>query len=382
MLKKRIFFAVFFILGLFFLPNLSAAKESVKLMVFHSPSCSRCIEAKRSLFPDIENKYRGKIELEYYDLGNVDNYKLLLGLKEKYNQDIALELPVIFIQGNLLNGRSDLKTALPMLIDLSLATIKTEEDFRHKDLVEYFKSLGPWVILGSGLVDGINPCAFTVIVFFVSYLALQGYRRKEMLIVGLSFVFSVFVTYSLIGLGLFNFLYRLKGFWIFVKVFNLSVGIFSILLGSLALYDFFKFLKTKDTQGLALQLPGVIKNRIHKVIGDNYRKASGSKIPRLILSALVTGFLVSLLEAVCTGQLYLPTIAFVLKTTTLKWQALLYLVYYNIMFILPLLAVLFLALLGVTSVQFASFLRKNLAIVKIIMAAVFLSLGIFLIFKG
>ena len=203
-----------------------------------------------------------------------------------------------------------------------------------------------------------------------------------MLIVGLSFVFSVFVTYSLIGLGLFNFLYRLKGFWIFVKVFNLSVGIFSILLGSLALYDFFKFLKTKDTQGLALQLPGVIKNRIHKVIGDNYRKASGSKIPRLILSALVTGFLVSLLEAVCTGQLYLPTIAFVLKTTTLKWQALLYLVYYNIMFILPLLAVLFLALLGVTSVQFASFLRKNLAIVKIIMAAVFLSLGIFLIFKG
>ncbi len=105
-------------------------------------------------------------------------------------------------------------------------------------------------------------------------------------------------------------------------------------------------------------------------------------LSRLVLSALVTGFLVSILEAVCTGQLYLPTIAFVLKSTPLKLQALLYLVIYNLMFILPLLIIFLLALFGVTSGQFANFLKKNLAGVKIIMVLVFFSLGIFLIWRG
>jgi hypothetical protein len=104
-------------------------------------------------------------------------------------------------------------------------------------------------------------------------------------------------------------------------------------------------------------------------------------LSRLVLSALITGFLVSLLEAVCTGQLYLPTIAFVLKTTPFKLQALLYLIAYNIMFILPLLIIFLLALLGVTSGQFANFLKKHLVSVKVIMAFVFFSLGIFLVWR-
>jgi cytochrome c biogenesis protein CcdA len=101
-----------------------------------------------------------------------------------------------------------------------------------------------------------------------------------------------------------------------------------------------------------------------------------------LFSALVAGFLVSLLEAVCTGQVYLPTISFVLKSTTLKFQALAYLLLYNIMFIAPLVVIFALALLGTSSQQFSDFLKKRLGVIKILMAVLFFALGIYLLWRA
>ena len=389
---KTIKTAIFLVI-LMGLASFIYAQQLPELMVFHSPSCHRCLEAKKELMPAVEKKYKGKLVIEYYDITDTSNLKLFFGLKDKYNPEMKeFNLPVFFMKGRFLNTKTDLGDNLYNFIDASLEALDNQVIIVNEiDLTERFKDFKPWIIFGSGLVDGINPCAFTVIIFFISYLALQGYRKKELVAIGLSFIFSVFVTYSLIGLGLFNFLYRMKSFWLFARVFNISVGIFSSILGILALYDLFKYIKTRDTQGLILQLPRAIKNRIHSVITLHYRKSKSKEdgldkprvtLLRLILSALITGFLVSILEAVCTGQLYLPTIAFVLKTTPLKLQAFLYLLAYNIMFILPLLVIFLLALLGVTSSQFANFLKKHLVSVKVIMAFVFFSLGIFLIWRG
>jgi phosphoglycerol transferase MdoB-like AlkP superfamily enzyme len=88
---------------------------------------------------------------------------------------------------------------------------------------------------------------------------------------------------------------------------------------------------------------------------------------------------VSILEAVCTGQVYLPTIAFVLKVSHLKAQALAYLVIYNIMFIIPLIAVFLFALLGVTSQQFSKFMRTHMITIKLLLAGLFFGLGIILL---
>ncbi len=382
MQKNKLFFILSLLACLLTFKALTYAQEEpLRLMFFHSPSCSRCLKVKQSLLPIMEIDYGRRLKIEYYDVTEAENYRLLLSLRDQYSPGFELELPIFFVRGNLLNGKADLENALPALIESSFTSFKENAAIKEKDIIEHFRSLRLWVILGAGLVDGINPCAFTVIVFFISYLALRGYKRRELAVVGFSFAASVFITYSLIGLGLFNFLYRFRGFWVFARVFNLLVAVLSILLGFMAVYDLVKFLKTKETQGLMLQLPRVIKNRIHGVISERYRRPDTVFLPRVILSAFITGFLVSLLEAVCTGQLYLPTIAFVLKTTPLKLKAFVYLVSYNIMFILPLLVILFLALLGFTSGQFSSFLKKNLVFVKAIMALVFFLLGISLFIK-
>ncbi len=365
-------------------------EENNKLIIFHSPTCRKCIEAKAKIIPDIEKEFAGKVRIEYRDITDIENFKLLLSFKEKYGSTIENILPVFYFQGHFLNGRGQIKKeALRVLISESLSQKpEGKQGLPSIDLIAYFRTFEPFVVISAGLTDGINPCAFTVIVFFISFLSLQGYKRRELIIIGLAFIFAVFITYLAIGLGLFGFLYKLSGFWLISRIFNLTVGILSIILGILALYDFFKFKRTAQTEGLLLQLPQAVKNQIHSLIGLHYRrtKEEGGKalkvhILRLALSALIVGFLVSILEAVCTGQVYLPTITFVLKAAHLKLQALGYLILYNVMFIVPLFIIFLFALLGVTSEQFSRLLKRHLSAIKILMAILFFGLGIFLIWR-
>ncbi len=390
--KRFIAISVCFLLCLLF-PILAYGQthpdQDRKLIIFHSPACHTCIETKAKVMPDIEKEFKGKIQIEYRDTTDIENYKLLLSLKEKYGSKLENTLPVFFFSGHFLNGRGQIRNGLRVLISQSLSQgPHGKQGLPSIDLLAYFRTFEPFAVIGAGLADGINPCAFTVIVFFISFLSLQGYKKRELIIIGLTFIFSVFITYLAIGLGLFGFLYKLSGFWIITRIFNLTVGILSLILGALALYDFFKFKRTAQTEGLLLQLPRGIKNQIHSLIGLHYRRAKdeGGKtlklhILRLALSALTVGFLVSILEAVCTGQVYLPTITFVLKASHFRLQALGYLVLYNIMFIVPLFIIFLFALLGVTSEQFSQIFKKHLCAIKILMAALFFGLGIFLVWR-
>ncbi|MDD2751653.1 MAG: hypothetical protein PHN59_00780 [Candidatus Omnitrophica bacterium] len=367
-----------------------ALEEKAQLYIFHSPTCHECISAKEKVIPEAEKKFSGKVAFNFYDISDVENYKLVIGLKQKFSPGQNLVLPVFFLNGKFLNGLGLNNKKLEKFISDNWMLAPVDISSMHKiSLVERFKNFVPLTIISSGAIDGINPCAFTVIVFFISFLALQGYRLRELIAIGLTFIFAVFLTYLLLGLGLFSFLYQIRGFWILVKLINFSIGIFSIILGVLAVIDFIKFRRNNDSAEMLLQLPQSVKRNIQKIIGMHYRSeeknsqgAIARPIGKLIVSALATGFLVSILEAVCTGQTYLPTIVFVLKTTNLKFTAFLYLLLYNLMFILPLLLIFIFALYGTTSEQFSKILKKNMLLIKALMAVLFFALGTFLIWRA
>ena len=358
-------------------------------MVFYSPGCHRCIEVEKKIMPIIEKEFAGKVYFEYLDIGYPEHYKLFLGLQQKSGSKVEFHIPIFYMEGRFLNSQGEVEVALRNLVKDALKKPQASPELMPQDPVAYFKSFVPLSVIIAGLEDGINPCAFTVIVFFISFLAVQGYRKRELFFIGSAFILAVFLTYLCIGLGIFNFFYRFKGFWVVNRLFNMVVGAASILFGIFAVSDFIKFKKTGSTEHLVLQLPKQIKERIHKVVGFFYRKDSRGKqenfspgLAKLVASALITGFLVSLLEAVCTGQVYLPTIAFVLKASPLKLQALGYLLLYNVMFIIPLMVIFVFALMGTTSSQFSGFLKKHLGLIKIFMAVLFFGLGIFLIWRA
>ena len=370
------------------MPAYSAQKN--ELYIFHSPSCHTCIKVKQEVMPAVEKEFADRLDFKYLDTTEIQNYQFLYGLKQKYAPELKIDLPVIFLNGKFISGLQVNSRSLMSFISQGflLGGVKDEQPAKT-DLLSNFKNILPVAVMGAGLIDGINPCAFTVIVFFMSFLALQGYRRRELIAIGLAFIFAVFATYFLIGLGLFSFLYKISGFWQVVKIINYVIGIFSVILGFLCIYDLARFKKTQNTEGMVLQLPASVKNQIHRVIGIHYRVAKGQdqdksgRVFRLMVSALVTGFLVSILEAVCTGQTYLPTITFVFKSYgAFRLQALLYLILYNLMFILPLFVIFVFAILGATSEQFSKFLKKHMPLIKVLMAALFFFLGALLIWRA
>ena len=393
--KKNIFsfLTTLFILANFsFLPSPAEAREGkdfVHLLYFYSESCHVCQKVRQEIIPGIEKEFFDRVIIEYLDIADVTNYKLMLYLKDKYKNNDA-GVPAILAGERILVGYQDIKEGLRNSILNAIKEKKFEEinKLTGFDLAKHFLSFGTLAIILAGLLDGINPCAFTVIVFFISFLALQGYRKKELAIIGISFILAVFLTYVLIGLGIFRFLYSLDKFYLLSKITYYSIAGLCFILASLAIYDLILFKRTGKTEGMALQLPKIIKNRIHSIIGFYYRKDKSDRVEevpaqkhffRLIISAFFTGFLVSLLEAVCTGQLYLPTIGFVLKETSLRVRALGYLLLYNLMFIIPLILVLILALFGATSETFARFMKERMLFVKLLMAIIFLGLGVIIL---
>lgn len=381
------------ILGAFASGNCQSSDlDKPRLVIFHSLACHSCIKVIREIIPQIEKKYKDRISLEYRDVDDVDNYTFLLSLQEKYNVTIAGSLPVLYMAGHFINGYEDIKSGWEGFIAGSLGpppSVKCDV-IPEIDLISRFKRFTPALIIGVGFVDGLNPCALTVIVFFISFMAVQGYKKRELLGIGSCFIFAVFLTYLLIGVGALGFFYRFNQFWLLVTIINYLIGSFSIILGILTVHDIVIYKKTGQTEGLFLQLPKILKNQIHKVIGLFGRvtdKATGRTSEakfsyKLIVSAFITGFIVTLLEAVCTGQAYIPTISFILKTSSLKIQALGYLLLFNLMFVVPLILILMFSIFGVTSERFGKFMKKYLLIIKILMAAAFFGLGIFLIWRA
>jgi hypothetical protein len=94
--------------------------------------------------------------------------------------------------------------------------------------------------------------------------------------------------------------------------------------------------------------------------------------------ALITGFVVSFIELACTGQVYLPTIVYVLSRPELAGQAFLYLVLYCLMFILPLIVVFGLSYFGTTSEQLGQFINRRTAAIKFVTGLVFVGLAVWM----
>jgi cytochrome c biogenesis protein CcdA len=349
--------------------------DKPKVTFFYSNHCKKCLKLKAEFLPELKEKYKQKLEWEEACIDNNQKaFILLLSLSTKLRNESAF-VPAVWIGETILIGDEEIRTKMVDTIE-SIFTKKPRNIILPKiDLVGIFKKVSLFTVISAGLIDGINPCAFAVIIFFLSFLAVYGYRKQEIFWVGSAYCVAVFITYLLIGLGFFHFLYSISNFYIIIKFFYYLIAVFCFSLAGFALYDYFRFKKTHESEGLILQLPKFLKKRINIVIGSRLRGKREESIINLIISSFVVGFLVSLLEAACTGQVYLPTIVFILRNTNLRLKALSYLVLYNLMFILPLVAVFVLTFLGVNSENFNRFLKTHMAKIKLAMFFLFILLG-------
>jgi hypothetical protein len=241
-------------------------------------------------------------------------------------------------------------------------------------IIERFRKFGLTTVLVAGFIDGLNPCAFATIVFLVSYLAFLGKKSKEILIYGIIFTFGVFIAYLLAGMGLMAGFRQLSGFPLITKGIYLVIALFAFVLGIISFYDYILYRRGQGAK-MKLQLPMALKKRIHGIIRKQTRSSKAGFIATFTL-----GFVIAATEVICTGQLYLPTIGYIMTIPKLRAYAFFNLVLYNIMFIIPLASIFVAAFFGVTSEKMALVTKEHTGTVKLLTAILFIGLGIFLFF--
>ena len=134
----------------------------------------------------------------------------------------------------------------------------------------------------------------------------------------------------------------------------------------LSLYDFIQIRKGQAAK-ISLQLPKFLKLKIHSVIREQSKSSS------IILGSLMLGAMVSIFELACTGQVYFPTIAYLVKLG--QGSAYFYLLLYNISFIIPILIVFVLIYKGTGSKVITHFFQNNMGIMKFSLSLLFLVLA-------
>lgn len=233
-------------------------------------------------------------------------------------------------------------------------------------ILQRFSAMGPWAVVVAGLIDGVNPCAFATILFFVSYLAISRRRRRDLLLIGIAFTLGVFITYLVIGLGAMSLLRLAHSVRALGYVLYGLMALSCLVLAAISILDYFKA-RRGELGEMTLKLSEGARDRIKGRI----RAASGA----FMGAAFVSGMLVSLMELACTGQVYLPTISFVVGIPEMRGSAVLYLLLYNVMFVLPLVVVMLLAVYGVSAVRFQEWFVKNAAATKLLTAILFVALA-------
>jgi len=353
----------------------SISDKIIYVAYFQRSGCKVC-DRVNYILRSVENSYTN-LQIKKFDSEEKENTELFEALCNIYNvpEKQRLVAPAIFIGDQYLIQESITDESLRGLINKyavegTSCPWERAAEMRsgaRNEIIRRFRSLGAFAIIMAGLIDGINPCAFATIVLFMSYLALIGRKGRELIYVGSAFTISVFLTYFLVGLGVFRFIQTLSIFSLFSKILYIFIAALAFILGSLSFYDFIKA-KQGKTRDMYLQLPKFLKDRIHKTIRGR------AKTKRFVIAAFVTGAIISLLELACTGQVYLPTLCFVVGVPELRNNAIFYLLLYNLMFILPLAIIFILTYFGTTFTSLAGVLQRRLALIKLLTSILFFGL--------
>ena len=352
-------------------PSQEAADQQGGMPVdfYAAPGCRSCQGLLQRTLPKLERRTGVSLAVKEHNILDPEEYAAYLELLQRLGQE-ERTYPALVVGNTVLQGEGEIEDHLEELlrgepaITGSAGSVLAEA----KESKRISSRLTLLPILAAGLLDGVNPCAFTTLIFLISALAAAGRSRVQVLQIGLFFSTAVFITYLLIGLGFFQALRLSAAYPVMAVVIRWLLIAVLLMFASLSLYDYFQ-LRAGRTDRVVLQLPQPVKRRLHRDIKSRARSAT------LVASALVLGFLVSVFELACTGQVYFPTLVY-LHQVRQSAGSFSYLLLYNFGFILPLLAVFALSYWGVSSQKLTGWFQRGMKTVKLLLAALFFGLAV------
>lgn len=350
------------------LPFVVFAQEGKKKAIyFYSDTCSHCYRVDQYFQKEgIYDKYDIK-KIETSGPYNLDYLNQFFDAFEVRPEKRGW--PVIFFENKMLIGDQP-------ILDSFVSEIESVDakEFSDPELVKnFFKeknggdkeeksaaSVSLPILIGAALVDAINPCAFAVLILLIAtILASKG--KQTALWAGLLFSLSVFVSYFLMGLGI----YKTISAFNLPKIISIVVGGVAILVGLANLKDFFWYGKIFVTE-----VPFSWRPRMQAIL-------KGVTSP---VGAAGAGFLVSLFLLPCTSGPYVVVLGLLAEKENLA-RTISLLILYNFIFVFPMIAITLGMYFGIRLKKLEEFRKNNIKLLHAIAGVIMLFIGGYLIYS-
>jgi cytochrome c biogenesis protein CcdA len=220
-------------------------------------------------------------------------------------------------------------------------------------------------LTGTALVNGLNPCGIGMMITFLGYLLVFGQRsndKKWLLKNGLLYVASVFVTYLALGLFFYGLAFYLQRLWI-ASVFKY------VMAGILVIAGLVQF---KDTFWDHLPFHLRMSNKGYEKINKILAKAGTGM-------AVLVGVLTTAFSTPCMLPVYIGTTSYLAKSGLPMWQVLVLFLYYNLIFVLPILVILSVMVAGKKVVDMKEWEHKYSKQLRLLMAVFLFGIAYFLV---
>jgi len=341
-----------------------------KAIYFYSETCSHCVKVNEYFQ---ENNIYDRYEIKKVVADNRENFSLLNQFFDAFG--VAPEkrgYPVIFFGTNMLVGDQPIIDSFVREIEKIDATefsdpvaIRGALEQQNKQSagssqIKNSESISLPILVGAALVDAINPCAFAVLILLVATVLSSGGKRRA-LFAGLLFSLAIFVSYFLIGLGI----YKTITIFNLPKIISIIVGILAILIGLANVKDAIwhgKFFVMEVPMSWRPKMQAIIKH-VTSPIG-----------------AIGVGFLVSLFLLPCTSGPYIVVLGLLAERENMSRTVSLLLLY-NFIFVLPMILITFGMYFGLKLGKLDEIRKRNVKLLHAIAGAVMLFIGIYLLYQ-
>jgi len=317
---------------------LVSAQDSMPttLLFFYEAGCPHCARVDKFLQDRIKTTY--PVEIIYYEVHDPHNAILFTRLSYLYNTEI--KTPVVFVGDTLIKGDmreslQDIEEAVRKALHENTASPLSKLDVKT-DLK--YKITIPAVIIAAA-VDAVNPCAFAVLTLLLGTILVTKRNRKQVIQAGIAFTCSTYISYLLMGLGLFVTI-RITGVQYYIYI---GVAILAILIGLVNIKDYFWYGKW-----FSLEVPELWRPKVKKIT------SSVTSIP----GAFGGGFAVSIFLLPCSSGPYIVIIGMLSNSAT-RLQSLFLLILYNLIFIVPFLLITFAVGYGLTTTARVEKMRQE-----------------------
>lgn len=374
-MKQRIFAVLLIAFAL--MPALALAEDKhADLIVFHGQGCPHCA-SELSFLESIKDNYPSLHITEYEVYFNAENNALFHRLSEAFNTEVH-GVPTVFIDDKVIAGFSNsigesIETEIQKCAregctsplekigqkEPSNDTVVSVGDIspaENPDKTKMLKQVTLPALISAAAVDAINPCEFAVLIILLTTILAAGIRKRA-LYAGLAFSLSIFISYYLMGIGLYSAI-QATGI---SKIFYTIMAIVAIMIGLFNLKDYLWYGKW-----FIMEVP------------LNWRPKMKALLKGItsVPGAFLIGFVISLFLLPCTSGPYIVILGLLAETTT-RSHAMLLLLLYNFIFILPMLGITLAIYFGFTTTEKAEEWRQHkLKTLHLIAGIILLLLGI------